>query len=57
VDRGLAFSPDKLFLYVSVYDQPTPDTPAAGNQVLVIDTQANTVIDSVAVGTRPYGAG
>src|SRR4029078_741293 len=46
----LAFSPDGSRLYVSVFQDSEP----AINEVDVLDTQTNTVLTTIKVGTRPY---
>ena len=46
----LAFSPDGSRLYVSVFNDPDRSI----NEVAVLDTQTNTVVAKIRVGTRPY---
>ena len=46
----LAFSPDGSRLYVSVFQ----DSDRSINEVAVLDTQTNTVLTTIKVGTRPY---
>ena len=46
----LAFSPDGSRLYVSVFNDPDRSI----NEVAVLDTQTNTVLTTIRVGTRPY---
>jgi YVTN family beta-propeller protein len=46
----LAFSPDGSRLYVSVFNDPDRSI----NEVAVLDTQTNTVLTTIKVGTRPY---
>ena len=46
----LAFAPDGRRLYVSVFNDPDRSI----NEVAVLDTQTNSVITTVPVGTRPY---
>jgi YVTN family beta-propeller protein len=46
----LAFSPDGSRLYVSVFNDPDRSI----NRVAVLDTQTNTVLTTIKVGTRPY---
>jgi YVTN family beta-propeller protein len=46
----LAFAPDGKRLYVSVFNDPDRSI----NRVAVLDTQTNTVLTTIPVGTRPY---
>ncbi len=46
----LAFAPDGSRLYVSVFN----DADRSINRVAVLDTQTNTVLTTIPVGTRPY---
>ena len=46
----LAFSPDGSRLYVSIFNDPDRSI----NEVAVLDTQTNTVLTTIKVGTRPY---
>jgi YVTN family beta-propeller protein len=46
----LAFAPDGSRLYVSVFNDPDRSI----NRVAVLDTQTNTVVTTIKVGTRPY---
>jgi YVTN family beta-propeller protein len=46
----LAFAPDGTRLYVSVFNDPDRSI----NRVAVLDTQTNTVLTTIKVGTRPY---
>ena len=46
----LAFAPDGRRLYVSVFNDPDRSI----NEVAVLDTQTNSVITTIPVGTRPY---
>jgi YVTN family beta-propeller protein len=46
----LAFAPDGTRLYVSVFNDPDRSI----NRVAVLDTQSNTVVTTIKVGTRPY---
>ena len=46
----LAFAPDGSRLYVSVFNDPDRSI----NRVAVLDTQSNTVLTTIKVGSRPY---
>jgi YVTN family beta-propeller protein len=46
----LAFAPDGTRLYVSVFNDPDRSI----NRVAVLDTQSNTVLTTIKVGSRPY---
>jgi YVTN family beta-propeller protein len=46
----LAFAPDGSHLYVSIFNDPDRSI----NRVAVLDTQTNTVVTTIKVGTRPY---
>ena len=46
----LAFAPDGQRLYVSVFNDPDRSI----NEVAVLDTQTNTVVTTIKVGSRPY---
>ena len=46
----LAFAPDGSRLYVSVFNDPDRSI----NRVAVLDTQTNTVLTTIPVGSRPY---
>jgi YVTN family beta-propeller protein len=46
----LAFPPDGTRLYVSVFNDPDRSI----NRVAVLDTQTNTVLTTIKVGSRPY---
>jgi YVTN family beta-propeller protein len=46
----LAFAPDGKRLYVSVFNDPDRSI----NEVAVLDSQTNTVLTTIKVGTRPY---
>ena len=46
----LAFAPDGSRLYISVFNDPDRSI----NKVVVLDTQTNTVLTTIEVGTRPY---
>jgi YVTN family beta-propeller protein len=46
----LAFAPDGTRLYVSIFNDPDRSI----NRVAVLDTQTNTVLTTIKVGSRPY---
>ena len=46
----LAFAPDGSRLYVSVFNDPDRSI----NRVAVLDTQTNTVLTTIPVGSRPF---